>query len=121
MTLSDFAKYSVARSIVQSLRQLSFLSSVDICFADVGRGEKERGREKGRGGEETTTCHEANKPRRSVIIIRCVLSRMFCTVVAMIRRINLNSSHGNDYVLADTTITTTRHSLTIYDAVDARR
>ena len=26
----------------------------------------------------------------------------------LIRRINLNSSHGNDYVLADTTITTTR-------------
>ena len=84
MTLSDFAKYSVARSIVQSLRQLSFLSSIDICFADVGRGEKERGREKGRGGEETTTCHEANKPRRSVII-RCVLSRMFCTLVVMTR------------------------------------
>jgi len=28
--------------------------------------------------------------------------RLFCNVVVMIRRINSNSSHGNDYVLADT-------------------
>jgi len=28
--------------------------------------------------------------------------RMFCNDVVMIRKINSNSRHGNDYVLADT-------------------
>ena len=36
---------------------------------------------------------------------------MFCTVIVMIKIINSNSSHGNDYVLGDTTIATTRQQL----------